>query len=35
MIQNKVQVSTPGNPDSPLTAFNVAYGSALPSTPTG
>jgi hypothetical protein len=35
MIQNNVQVSTPGNPDSALTAFNVAYGSALPSTPTG
>jgi hypothetical protein len=35
MIQNNVQVSTPGNPDSALTAFNVAYGSALPSTPAG
>ena len=31
MIQNNVQVSTPGNPDAPLTAFNaVAYGSAVP-----
>ena len=36
MIQNNVQVSTPGNPDSPaLTAFNAAYGSALPATPAG
>jgi hypothetical protein len=35
MIQNGVQVSTPGNPDSALTAFNAAYGSALPATPTG
>ncbi|HEX4163478.1 MAG TPA: hypothetical protein VHZ05_13330 [Acidimicrobiales bacterium] len=35
MIQNKVQVSTPGNPDGALNAFNVAYGSGPPSTPTG
>lgn len=36
MIQNKVQVSTPGNPDVPaLSAFNAAYGSAIPGTPTG
>jgi len=35
MIQNNVQVSTPGNPDGALTAFNVAYGSTVPSTPTG
>jgi hypothetical protein len=35
MIQNGAQVSTPGNPDSALTAFNAAYGSALPATPTG
>jgi hypothetical protein len=35
MIQNGVQVSTPGNPDSALTAFNAAYGSAVPATPTG
>jgi Peptidase A4 family len=35
MIQNNAQVSTPGDPDAPLTAFNVAYGSALPPTPTG
>lgn len=35
MIQNNVQVSTPGNPDTPLTAFNAAYGSAVPPTPTG
>ena len=33
MIQNNVQVSTPGIPDSADTAFNVAYGSAIPSTP--
>ncbi len=35
MVQNGAQVSTPGDPDSALTAFNVAYGSSLPSTPTG
>jgi hypothetical protein len=35
MIQNSAQVSTPGNPDSPLTAFNAAYGSAVPATPSG
>jgi hypothetical protein len=35
MIQNNVQVSTPGNPDTPLTAFNAAYGSAVPATPAG
>ncbi len=36
MIQNKVQVSTPGDPDTPaFTAFNAAYGSMLPLTPTG
>ncbi len=35
MIQNNVQVSTPGNPDAPLTAFNAAYGSAVPPTPAG
>jgi hypothetical protein len=34
MIQNKVQVSTPGDPDTAGTAFNVAYGSTLPATPT-
>jgi hypothetical protein len=33
MIQNNVQVSTPGDPDTAATAFNVAYGSALPATP--
>ena len=26
MVQNGVQVSTPGNPDAALTAFNAAYG---------
>ncbi len=35
MIQGNKQVSTPGNPDSVLTAFNAAYGATLPSTPTG
>jgi hypothetical protein len=35
MIQNGAQVSTPGDPDGALTAFNVAYGSSLPTTPTG
>jgi hypothetical protein len=35
MIQNKVQVSTPGDPDSALSSFNIAYGSTLPSTPAG
>jgi hypothetical protein len=33
MIQNRVQVSTPGNPDAALNAFNVAYGSKVPGTP--
>ena len=35
MIQNGAQVSTPGDPDVPLTAFNAAYGSALPATSAG
>ncbi len=43
MIQNNVQVSTPGDPDTTDTAnpaaadeaYNVAYGSALPATPAG
>jgi hypothetical protein len=35
MIQNGTQVSTPGNPDVPLTAFNAAYGSVVPATPAG
>jgi hypothetical protein len=35
MIQNSVQVSTPGSADAPLTAFNAAYGSAVPPTPAG
>jgi hypothetical protein len=35
MIQNGAQVSTPGDPDGALTAFNVAYGSSLPPTPSG
>ena len=33
MIQNNVQVSTPGNPDSTLNAFDVQYGANTPSTP--
>ena len=35
MIQNGAQVSTPGEPDSALSAFNAAYGSSLPGTPSG
>lgn len=35
MIQNSVQVSTPGMPDTADTAFNVAYGSSEPGTPSG
>lgn len=35
MIQSGKQVSTPGDPDSALSAFNVAYGSTIPSTPAG
>jgi hypothetical protein len=34
MIQNNVQVSTPGNPDSGLKAFNVQYGAKAPAAPT-
>jgi hypothetical protein len=34
MIQNSVQVSTPGNPDSLLNAFDVQYGSHTPAAPT-
>jgi hypothetical protein len=33
MVQNRVQVSTPSNPDSDLDGFNVAYGSAVPAPP--
>lgn len=32
MIQNNVQVSTPGNPDGVGNAFNIAYGASPPST---
>ena len=35
MIQNGAQVSTPGDPDTALSAFNAAYGSAVPPTPAG
>lgn len=35
MIQNNVQVSTPGMPDTAKSAFNVAYGSTVPGQPTG
>jgi hypothetical protein len=34
MIQNNVQVSTPGNPDGSLNAFGVQYGANTPATPT-
>jgi hypothetical protein len=34
MIQNNVQVSTPGHPDSSLNAFNAQYGANTPATPT-
>jgi hypothetical protein len=33
MIQNNVQVSTPGKPDSHVKAFDVQYGAAMPATP--
>jgi hypothetical protein len=35
MVQNGAQVSTPGDPDTALTAFDAAYGSAVPPTPAG
>ncbi|MHB8438109.1 MAG: G1 family glutamic endopeptidase [Acidimicrobiales bacterium] len=35
MVQNSAQVSTPGDPDAALTAFNMAYGASTPPTPTG
>jgi hypothetical protein len=35
MIQKGTQVSTPGAPDTALTAYNVAYGSTIPATPAG
>jgi Peptidase A4 family len=35
MIQNGAQVSTPGNPDGALSAYNVAYGPTVPATPAG
>jgi Peptidase A4 family len=35
LIQNGTQVSTPGDPDTAATAYNAAYGSTLPATPTG
>jgi hypothetical protein len=34
MIQNSVQVSTPGSPDSNLSGFDVQYGANTPATPT-
>jgi hypothetical protein len=34
MIQNNVQVSTPGNPDGGLKAFDAQYGATTPATPT-
>lgn len=33
MVQNGVQVSTPGDPDGVATAFNIEYGAATPTTP--
>jgi hypothetical protein len=35
MVQNGAQVSTPGDPDTALTAFDAGYGSAVPPTPAG
>ena len=35
MVQHDVAVSTPSGPDAALTAFNHAYGAALPAKPTG
>jgi hypothetical protein len=34
MIQSGAQVSTPGPPDTPATAFNARYGSVVPAAPT-
>ena len=34
MIQNNAQVSTPGQPDGPETAFNSLYGASAPPEPT-
>ena len=34
MIQNNTQVSTPGQPDTPQSAFNALYGSTVPGEPT-
>jgi hypothetical protein len=34
MVQNGVQVSTPGQPDTATTAFNSAYGPSAPAAPT-
>jgi Peptidase A4 family len=34
MIQKYVEVSTPGNPDRTLNAFDVKYGANMPATPT-
>ncbi len=33
LVQNNEQVSTPGEPDSALTAFNMAYGATAPAAP--
>jgi len=35
MVQNNVAVSTPSGVDGALTAFNVAYGAAMPAKPVG
>jgi len=34
MIQNNVQVSTPGSPDTAATAYNASYGATAPAAPT-
>ena len=34
MVQNKVQVSTPSNPDLAKTADNALYGATAPGAPT-
>ncbi len=35
MVQNNVQVSTPGTPDTAASAFNFNYGSTVPAAPAG
>jgi hypothetical protein len=33
MVQKRVQVSTPSNPDSDTDGFNIAYGASAPAPP--